>query len=146
MAGSLLRLFRWLKPDAYEKIAKYFGQLFDLARTLEPVLPEDYLRPPLTGGAAAGTPGDFDISVHPQINYTEALCQRLLFPINEKRDQECRYYSQGSCTRGSACEFAHGRQELSEIRKYRRFVTEASTLLGARDARDAADRLRALDY
>lgn len=36
-------------------------------------------------------------------------------PLHKKRAEECLYFKKGQCTRGTACPFAHGPEELAEI-------------------------------
>lgn len=36
-------------------------------------------------------------------------------PLHKKRAEECVYFQKGQCTRGTACPFAHGPEELAEI-------------------------------
>lgn len=36
-------------------------------------------------------------------------------PLHKKRAEECHYFQKGQCTRGTACPFAHGPEELAEI-------------------------------
>ncbi|CAE8656147.1 unnamed protein product, partial [Polarella glacialis] len=36
-------------------------------------------------------------------------------PLHKKRAEECHYFQKGQCTRGTACPFAHGSDELAEI-------------------------------
>merc|ERR1719487_2715353 len=35
--------------------------------------------------------------------------------MNHKRGQPCQYFDAGSCNRGDACTFAHGKEELNLI-------------------------------
>lgn len=72
-ATNVMKLFRWFRPAAYSKAAQYINEVLDLAETLRPVLPEEHLT--LLQGSRAEA---FDASLHPQINYTEALCRRWL--------------------------------------------------------------------
>eukprot|EP00927_Polykrikos_kofoidii_P065464 TRINITY_DN61213_c0_g1_i1.p1 TRINITY_DN61213_c0_g1~~TRINITY_DN61213_c0_g1_i1.p1 ORF type:complete len:323 (-),score=86.49 TRINITY_DN61213_c0_g1_i1:37-900(-) len=39
-------------------------------------------------------------------------------PLMLKRQEECKFFSQGKCIRGAACAWAHGSDELAEITKY----------------------------
>jgi len=36
-------------------------------------------------------------------------------PLHKKRAEQCHYFQKGQCTRGTACPFAHGPEELAEI-------------------------------
>lgn len=65
---------RWLRPEAFKKAHGYLRELLDLTETLEPLLPEEHL----VLAQAPKRESHFDASVHPQLNYTEALCRRLL--------------------------------------------------------------------
>lgn len=38
-------------------------------------------------------------------------------PLHKKRAEECVYFQKGQCTRGTACPFAHGPEELAEINR-----------------------------
>merc|ERR1712039_728075 len=64
----------WMRPEAYKRARKYFGEMMELAQLFQPVLPEEHLEPSNAQRAQA----KFDASVHPQFNYTEALCRRML--------------------------------------------------------------------
>lgn len=45
-------------------------------------------------------------------------------PLHKKRAEQCHYFQKGQCTRGTACPFAHGADELAEIS---RIVTDLKT-------------------
>lgn len=67
--GALRRFM----PEAYKKVNKYLKEAARVTTTFQPVLAEAWLDPP------PGVRGSrFQASVHPQRNYTEALCRRLL--------------------------------------------------------------------
>lgn len=72
-----LRFIKWLQPQAFDKVSKYLEQAMDVTGTFEAVLPEAWLEPP---PALKAKGGHFDAAVHPQVNYSEALCRRLLCP------------------------------------------------------------------
>ncbi|CAK9032606.1 unnamed protein product [Durusdinium trenchii] len=67
--GALRRIM----PEAYKKVNKYLKEAVRVTATFQPVLTEAWLDPP--PGLAGGP---FQAAVHPQRNYTEALCRRLL--------------------------------------------------------------------
>mmetsp|Transcript_341 Transcript_341/g.1443 ORF Transcript_341/g.1443 Transcript_341/m.1443 type:complete len:114 (-) Transcript_341:48-389(-) len=74
-AGGVVKFMKWIKPKAYEKMTNYLGEVWDVASTFEPVITEEHLSLPTQ---SASRREKFDASVHPQVNYTEALCRRWL--------------------------------------------------------------------
>eukprot|EP00933_Yihiella_yeosuensis_P045267 TRINITY_DN40624_c0_g1_i1.p1 TRINITY_DN40624_c0_g1~~TRINITY_DN40624_c0_g1_i1.p1 ORF type:complete len:214 (+),score=36.84 TRINITY_DN40624_c0_g1_i1:27-644(+) len=83
-----IRFFKWLQPEMYEKAKGFIRQAVDVSSTLEPLLPmAPKVHPPPRSAADTRPNGNeggsgvrFDASVHPQLNYTEALCRKLLCP------------------------------------------------------------------
>eukprot|EP00927_Polykrikos_kofoidii_P010067 TRINITY_DN14252_c0_g1_i1.p1 TRINITY_DN14252_c0_g1~~TRINITY_DN14252_c0_g1_i1.p1 ORF type:complete len:844 (+),score=135.79 TRINITY_DN14252_c0_g1_i1:146-2677(+) len=67
-----MQFVKWLRPAAYKRWSSHFRDFFDVVQSFEPILPEVYLSLPTSRGG-----GKFDVSVHPQVNYTHALCRRL---------------------------------------------------------------------
>jgi len=72
--GPAVQLFRWLRPQAYKRASKYLEELVDLTSTFEPLLPERLL----ASSSTVPSRDKFDVSVHHQLNYTEALSRFLL--------------------------------------------------------------------
>merc|ERR1712032_1766121 len=75
-----LQALRWLMPQTYDKASNYFEQAVVVTSTFEPLVPEIRLEPPVTTKPTRR--GSFDASVHPQLNYTEAICRRLVIGGN----------------------------------------------------------------
>lgn len=72
-AHRAANLLKWIQPQLYEKAAAYFEQTVTVTGTFEPVLSECHLNVP----PSVQLKRKFDAAMHPQVNYTEALCRLL---------------------------------------------------------------------